>query len=218
MSVDREATARTRARYERIAPLYDAMDAIAERAFSDWREQLWSLVKGPRVLEVGVGTGKNMPYYPADVQVTAIDLTPGMVQRAQRRAGQLDLEVEVQLGDAQNLEFAAATFDEVVTTCVFCSVPDPLLGLEEVARVTKPGGRLLMLEHVRASEPLLGAAMDVVNPVAVRIMGANINRETVSNVSRSPWNVERVEDLGLGDIFKLIVACNGPISDRRNER
>lgn len=206
MSVDRKATEKTRARYQRIAPYYDTMELMAEGSVSEWREQLWSLVEGPRVLEVGVGTGKNMPYYPEDVHVTAIDLTPGMVERARRRAVALDVAVDVKLDDAQELDFADATFDDVVSTCVFCSVPDPLLGLDEVARVTKPGGRLLLLEHVRAANPLLGGAMDLVNPLAVRIMGANINRRTVDSVARSPWELERVEDLGMAGIFKLIVA------------
>lgn len=206
MSVDRKATEKTRARYQRIAPYYDTMELMAEGSVSEWREQLWSLVEGPRVLEVGVGTGKNMPYYPEDVHVTAIDLTPGMMERARRRAATLDLEVDVQLGDAQALDFAGATFDDVVSTCVFCSVPDPLLGLEELARVTKPGGQLMMLEHVRAANSLLGGAMDLVNPLTVRIMGANINRRTVDNVAHSPWELERVEDLGMASIFKLIVA------------
>ena len=77
-----------------------------------------------------------------------------------------------------------------------------------MARVAKPGGRLLMVEHVRAANPLLGSAMDLVNPLAVRIMGANINRRTVENVARSPWQIEQVEDLGMGGIFKLIIARN----------
>lgn len=206
MSVDRRATEKTRARYQRIAPYYDTMELMAEGRMAEWREQLWSLVEGPRVLEVGVGTGKNMPYYPEDVQVTAIDLTPGMMERARRKAEQLGRDVDVQLGDAQELDFPDATFDDVVSTCVFCSVPDPLLGLNELARVAKTDGRLLMVEHVRATNELLGSVMDLVNPVVVRIMGANINRQTVENVARSPWELERVEDLGMGGIFKLIIA------------
>ena len=206
MSVDRTATEKTRARYQRIAPYYDTMELMAEGRMAAWREQLWSLVEGPRVLEVGVGTGKNMPYYPEHVQVTAIDLTPGMVERARHKAEQLGREVDLQLGDAQELDFANETFDEVVSTCVFCSVPNPILGLGELARVTRPGGHLLMVEHVRAANELLGTVMDLVNPIAVRMMGANINRQTVENVARSPWEIERVEELGMGGIFKLIVA------------
>lgn len=74
-----------------------------------------------------------------------------------------------------------------------------------------------MLEHVRAANPLLGTAMDIANPLVVRMMGANINRRTVNNVRRSPWRVERVEDLGMGGIFKLVIARKAADRDRRSE-
>ena len=89
MGINEKETARTRARYQRIATLYDTMEVVNERRFQAWREQLWSLVEGPKVLEVGVGTGKNMAYYPENVKVTAVDLTPGMVQQARRRVEEL---------------------------------------------------------------------------------------------------------------------------------
>ena len=206
MALDEKATARTRARYQRIAPLYDAMEVFAERRYSAWRPRLWSQVQGSEVLEVGVGTGKNMSYYPNGMEVTAVDLTPGMLERAKRRAIQLNLTINLQLGDVQDLDFPDATFDDVVATFVFCSVPDPVLGLTELARVVKPGGRLLLLEHMRAGNELAGFIMDVLNPMVVRMMGANINRRTIENVQRSGWQLEKVEDVGMGGIFKMIVA------------
>lgn len=206
MLLDTEATARTQARYQRIAPFYDRMEGLAERRYQPWRHRLWSLVEGPNVLEIGVGTGKNLSYYPPNLTMTAIDLTPGMLERARRRASALGVDVSLQLGDAQQLDFPDDTFDQVLATFVFCSVPDPVLGLREAARVLKPGGRLLLLEHVRAAPPLVGAVMDLVNPMVVRMMGANINRRTVENVRRSGLQLAQVEELGLGGIFKLIVA------------
>jgi phosphatidylethanolamine/phosphatidyl-N-methylethanolamine N-methyltransferase len=103
---DPGATSRTRRRYRRIAPFYDAMEILAERRFRPWRRRLWSLAQGPRILEVGVGTGKNMPFYPAAAQVVAIDLTPAMLARARRRAEALGLHVELRQGDVQALDFA----------------------------------------------------------------------------------------------------------------
>lgn len=210
MKIDPKATNQTRTRYQRIAPLYDTMEILAERSYTKWRTRLWSTIKGPKVLEVGVGTGKNFPYYPPCVSVTGIDLTPGMLRRAERRAVELDVDVDLRLGDVQNLEFPDNSFDEVVTTFVFCSVPNSVLGFKEVARVLKPGGQLLMLEHMRSEKPLLGTLMDLANPIAVRIMGANINRHTLDNVQASNLEIEFLENMGAGDIFKFIKAT--PIS------
>ncbi len=207
--IDVSATERTRNRYQRISGLYDLMEILPEKRYDPWREKLWSLVKGPRVLEVGVGTGKNMPYYLPGMQITAIDLTLGMLAHAQKKADKLNLDVNIILGDAQSLEFEDDSFDSVVATFVFCSVPDPILGLKELARVAKPQGQILLMDHVRSQKPILGTAMDLVNPFVVRMMGANINRRTVENVRNAGLKIEKVEDLGLGDIFKLILAHPG---------
>jgi ubiquinone/menaquinone biosynthesis C-methylase UbiE len=163
-------------------------------------------VQGPRVLEVGVGTGKNMPFWPRAVEMTAIDLTPGMLDKAQQRATELKLSVDLRLGDVQALEFPGASFDTAVATCVFCSVPDPVLGLRELKRVVKPGGQIVLLEHMRSPHEVTGKVMDGLNPLVVRVMGANINRRTVENVQKAGWSIEQAEDLGMGGIFKLIIA------------
>lgn len=205
--INLDATNRTRSRYQRLAPMYDLMEAFPERRYLPWRKRLWSLVRGPRVLEVGVGTGKNIEFYPPGVEVTGIDLTPGMLERARKRADALHKKVDLRLGDVQSLEFPDNSFDTVVATFVFCSVPDPVQGLSEVRRMVKPGGQVLILEHMRSAQPLVGLLMDLLNPLVVRTMGANINRRTVENARQGGLILENVEDVGMGGVFKLIVAA-----------
>ena len=203
---DPKATKRTQARYERLSSFYDLMESMPERRFAPLRKRLWSLVKGRRVLEVGVGTGKNIDYYPQGVHVTGIDLTPGMLEQARKKANSLNLDLDLRLGDAQSLEFEDDSFDAAVATFVFCSVPDPVLGLKELQRVVKPGGQIILLDHVRSEKTILGKLMDALNPLVVRMTGANINRRTVENVSKAGLQIENVVDLGMGDIIKLTLA------------
>jgi len=199
-------TEQTRRRYDRIAPLYDSMEWLAERsAMSDWREELWSRVEGKRVLEVGVGTGKNIPFYSSGTRVTAIDLSPRMITRARKRAEALKVEVDLRVMDVQSLDFPDQAFDAIVTSCVFCSVPDPVRGFEELRRVLRPEGRGYFLEHVLSERRGARQLMEAINPMVVRMMGANIDRRTRQNLERAGFTIESEEDLWL-DIVKLYVA------------
>lgn len=205
-----KATIQTQNRYNRIAPVYDLMEALVERsAFRSWRKELWSRVSGTRILEVGVGTGKNVPYYPRGLRVTAVDLSGKMMERAQRRAQEEAVEVDLSLMDAQRMAFPDATFDAAVATFVFCSVPDPILGLRELGRVVKVGGQVILLEHVRVNKPLIGDIMDLLDPLVVRLIGPHINRTTAENVQRAGLEIEQMEELTPGGLVKLIVACRG---------
>ncbi|MDZ7695001.1 MAG: class I SAM-dependent methyltransferase [Balneolaceae bacterium] len=129
--------------------------------FRNWRKQLWQQVEGPTVLEIGVGTGKNIPHYPDDIELTGIDLSPKMLERAKSLLETNDkTQVQLKEMDAQHMDFPDNYFDEVVATFVYCSVPDPVLGLREALRVTRPGGRLHLLEHMRADWSALASVMD----------------------------------------------------------
>ena len=201
-----DATALTRTRYQRIAPLYDKIESLMEGRFRPWRQKLWQSVRGPAVLEVGVGTGKNIEFWPANAEITAIDLTPGMLATARQRAMSLAWDADLRLGDVQLLEFPSASFDSVVATFVFCSVPDPVQGLREIGRVIRPGGQVLLLEHVRIDRPVIGKMMDAIAPIIVRLNGANINRRTIENIRIAGLQFEQVEDLDSMGMFKLILA------------
>lgn len=200
-------TRKTRYRYDRISPVYDLFGSLAERSkFSRWRRLLFEQVKGPTMLEVGVGTGKNFPYYPPGLEVTAIDLSEGMLSRARKKlASYPSARINLRIMDVQKLDLEEDSFDTAVATFVFCSVPDPVLGLREVRRVLKPQGKLLLLEHVLSERPVLRFLMKLANPIMVRITGANIDRVTVRNIQKAGFRIEEEKNLWL-DIVKLIVA------------
>lgn len=167
-----------------------------------FRRQALASVVGPRVLEVGVGTGINLPEYPADCHVEAIDLSPRMLAKARCREN-VRAEVRFHEMDVQSLEFATASFDTVLSTCVFCSVPRPDLGLQEIHRVLQPYGFAVFLEHVRPGGRL-GTVFDWLDPIVSRA-GPHINRRTVDNIEAAGFTIQTERSL-FSDILKLIVA------------
>lgn len=184
-------------RYDRMAWLYDVYDAPME-----WlgtrrrRRRLISQVEG-EVLEVGVGTGKNLPFYPPGQQVLGIDVSGRMLNRARDRADRLGISVSLEVADVTHLPFHDDRFDTTVATCVFCSVADPITGLAELGRVTKPQGRILLLEHVRPRNPLLGRLADLITTLTRRLFGFRANRRTEENVVAAGLRVIRVRREGV---------------------
>jgi len=202
----KSSTDKTKQRYDRIAPYFDALEGFLEGLFfSQWRKILWQKVQGEHVLEVGVGTGKNFPYYPKDTRVTAIDFSDKMLERAQKKKQRNKLSVELELMDVESLCYADNSFDTVIATFVFCSVPQPHKGLQELYRVCKPGGQVLLLEHVLSTKPMMAKMMNLMNPLIVMMFGANINRQTVKSVQSCGFE-KVLLDLASRDMVKLIQA------------
>lgn len=207
-TVERETierdTAEARRKYDRASRYYNLqvwpMELMGMRRF---RRQALARVEGPRVLEVGVGTGLNLPEYPATYTIEAIDLSPRMLAKARRRR---DVRADIHLHemDVQRLEFATASFDTVLSTCVFCSVPEPVLGLQEMRRVLRPNGSAVFLEHVRPGGRRLGPLFDRLDPIVSRT-GPHINRRTVENIRAAGFTIETEHNL-FSDFLKLIVA------------
>jgi len=196
-------TNKIKKRYDRIAGMYDLMEMPMEGMFAKWRKKMLKGASG-KALEVGIGTGKNIPHYPADVDLTGIDFSEKMISKAKEKVTG-GKNVRLLLMDVQQMQFDDNSFDTVATSCVFCSVPDPVQGLKEIRRVCKSGGKILMLEHVRSHKKVIGSLMDAFNFIPVNVYGANINRETFQNLLKAgfqPENIE-VENLWL-DIVKLI--------------
>ena len=197
-------TARTPAPYDRLARPYDLAMGLLERlGMARLRQRLWSQVEGT-VLEVGVGTGANFPFYPKGSRVVAIDLSSGMLERAREKARKSGVGVSLGLMDAQALGFKDGSFDMAVGSWVFCAVRDPLLGLREMKRALRPGGRLILLEHVRL-RGLPGRLMDLLNRLTVRLGGENINRNTEETVRRAGFQIEESRSF-LGGLVRLIRA------------
>ncbi len=143
-----------------------------------WRGLLWKRVREEaRVLDAGAGTGLNISYYRKDHRVVALDTNPFFLERARRRARDRSGQVEFVLGSVQDIPYADATFDSVVTTFLFCQVENPGRGMGELKRVLKPGGQLLMLEHVRSNGGW-GRLMDVLAGPLYRMFGDHIARDT----------------------------------------
>jgi len=201
---------KTRQRFDRIAPIFDLMEWPMERLFMGaWRKRALSELGNGRLLEVGVGTGKNMPLYPPGTTVSAVDISRKMLLRARRRVDRHHHgEIQLMMADVQALPFASGTFDQALATFTFCSVPDPVQGLCEVGRVVRPGGVIVMLEHMQPQSLWLGKLFDFLNPLVIRILGDNINRKTLENVQSAGLRIRRVIDVK-GDIVRIIIATAG---------
>lgn len=190
-------------KYNRIAKIYDLIYGFMERKIMhELRKQLWGNVSG-KVLEVGIGTGANIEYYPTDADITAIDFSENMIEIAARKATKFNRKVNILQMDVQALEFEKDTFDYIITTCVFCSVPDPIKGLSEIKRVCKDNGKIIMIEHVRSNYRILGRIMDIINPLTLLIQGVNINRKTVENIKNVGITVNKEKNIVL-DVLKYL--------------
>jgi ubiquinone/menaquinone biosynthesis C-methylase UbiE len=144
-----------RSHWNEMAPRYDSsMDRIERFVIGDGRAWACSKASG-RTLEVAIGTGRNLPLYAADVDLTGIDLSPAMLDIARRQAASLGRQVDLREADAEHLPFEDGAFDTVVSTLSMCSVPDLEVTIAEIRRVLRPGGRLVLLDHVRPTAPPL---------------------------------------------------------------
>ena len=192
-----------RAKWDRASRAYDLVTWGDERRFGSAKRRLFGKMAGG-CLMVAAGTGNDFACFPRGLGVIAIDISPAMIERAQRRAAAYDGHLAVRVMDVQALEFADATFDTVATASTFCSVPDPVRGLRELHRCLKPGGRLLMFEHVRSRIGPIAILQDLLTPLTRRL-GPEMNRDTVANVLRAGFELEREENVYL-DVVKAIEA------------
>lgn len=198
--------------YDRMAGQYDRAIGVFERLFlGDGRSWICTRAAGD-VLEIAVGTGRNLPYYDRGVRLVGIDISAGMLAIARERLASVGREADLRLGDAQSLDLPSASFDTVVSTLSMCSIPDERAAIAEAARVLRPGGQFLLLEHVGSPQRAVRAIQRVLDPVAVRCMCDHLLREPVDGLRAVGLEVERVERSKLGIIERVIARKPGALA------
>jgi ubiquinone/menaquinone biosynthesis C-methylase UbiE len=200
---DRRAQ-RLRRYWDKHARNYDRQMAFWERRlFGDGRQWVCGQATG-EVLEVAIGTGRNLPYYPQGIRLTGIEFSPAMVDLARRQAQQLDVEVDLRLGDAQALDLPDDSFDTVVCTLSLCAIPDQRQAVAEMRRVLRPGGRLLLLDHVAAAPRWVRAIQWLLEQVTIPLGEEHLLRRPLLQVQAEGFQIERAEQSKLGIVERLV--------------
>lgn len=199
-----DETERVRRIYDRLAPGFDRGERWERRLFGPDARAIVREARGD-VLELAVGTGRNLALYGTGTRVTGIELSEAMLERARARAAELGLEAKLVQGDAQALPFPDASFDTVVCTFSLCTIPDDRRALAEARRVLRPGGRLLLAEHVRSPNPLVRALQRLAEPILLRLAGDHLLRNPRDHLAGVGFELERAERSRLGVLEQL--AC-----------
>jgi ubiquinone/menaquinone biosynthesis C-methylase UbiE len=188
-----DETERVRRIQDKEAPRYDRQISFFERIlFGDGRRWVCSQAEGD-VLELAIGTARNLRFYPNDVRVTGVELSPEMLAIASRRAEDLGREANLRLGDVQALEFPDESFDTVVCTLGLCTIPDDRKAAIEAHRVLRSGGRFLLMEHVRSPSFPVRAVERMLDPLSVRFQGDHLLRDPLDYLASAGFDVERAE-------------------------
>lgn len=194
---------RVRRLYDASAGRYDRKIAIPERLLFGNGRQWAAGLAHDRTLEVAVGTGRNLPYYDRHVRLTAVDVSERMLELAAQRAHRLRREVELLVADAQALPFDDGAFDTVVATLALCSIPDDAAGVREMARVLRPGGRLVLLDHVRSPLRPVLLVQRALEPLFLRLEADHLLRQPEVRVAEAGLAVEHCQRSKLGLVLRL---------------
>ena len=196
----------TQAKWDKAAPTFDLMaGAGAEKRWAPFKTELFSQMDG-KVLFLALGTGLDIAAFPPGRDITAIDISPKMLEVAEPRVAAYDGNLRAEVMDVHELTFADDEFDQVFTSCTFCSVPNPVDGLKALRRVLKPGGDLRMFEHTGSRYYPFKLMMDLMTVVTSKI-GPDMNRSTVANVEAAGYELVEVNNLFM-DVVKTIHARN----------
>lgn len=203
------ARERVRRLYNERAAGYDRLIRIPERLlFGDGRHWVCTRATGD-VLELAVGTGRNLALYPDGARVTGIELSPAMLAIAERRAATLERAFDLRVGDAERLEFPDGSFDTVVATLALCTIPDPRRAVAEARRVLRPGGQMVLLEHVRSPVRGVRAVQQLLDPLFVRFEADHLLREPLEPLRAEGFTIEQLERSKLGLVERVVARKPG---------
>jgi ubiquinone/menaquinone biosynthesis C-methylase UbiE len=196
--------------YAKEAPKYDREADLIERWLFGTEHRGWACSQATGdTLEVAIGTGLNLPHYPADVRLIGIDLSPEMLALAEARGKELGRMLRLTEGDAQDLPFADGSFDTVVCTYALCSVPDDAAAISEMHRVLKPGGRLILVDHIRSSVLPIFWLQWLYEFIPSRTKGEYATRRPSVHVLAPDFQVQSRDRLRAGIIERLAAVKPG---------
>ena len=193
----------TQQKWDTASRNFDLFSYGNEQRLGPHKRRLFARMRG-ETLMLAAGTGNDFQFFPPGRSVTAIDISPKMLERAAAKATAYDGTITLRQMDVCQLEFSDNSFDTIVSVHTFCSVPKPVAGLRELYRVLRPRGQMLMLEHVRSRIGPIGIFLDLMTPLS-RLIGPDLNRDTVGNVQKAGFRIRREENVYL-DVVKIIEA------------
>lgn len=206
------STERSRQVWRRAAAQYDRVMSVTERLFGFRQGREWACGQARgEVLEIAVGTARNLSHYPEGVRLTGIDLSPEMLAVARRRAASLGRRVELHEADATSLPFPDARFDTVVCTLALCSIPDPVAAVREALRVCRPGGRLRFFEHGLASNRAVAWVERVLEPLTLRFEADRLTQRPDEVLRSAGADILEIQRSGAGACWRLLASRPGDV-------
>jgi len=198
---------KVRRSWAKQAPRYDKSIGFFERRVFGRGHRPWACSRASGVvLEVAIGTGLNLPHYPEGVRLTGLDLSAEMLEIARTRAANLGQEIDLREGDAHALPFGDKSFDAVVCTYSLCNIPDPAQAVTEMKRVLRPGGKLVLVDHIRSSVKPIFLLQKTIEFFSRRLEGEYMTRRPLDQVKASGFDVTERDRLGAGGIVERLVA------------
>jgi ubiquinone/menaquinone biosynthesis C-methylase UbiE len=193
----------TQHKWDFSSGFYDLLANGAERRWAPWKQELFANMDG-KILFVAAGTGLDFQFFPPGKDIVAIDISPSMIAKARKRARNYAGSLDLRVMDVHEMSFPEHSFDQAVTSCTFCSVPDPVAGLKALRRVLKPNGMLYMFEHTGSRVFPFNLMLNVMTPIWKPI-GPEMNRDTTGNVTKAGFEIQQINNIYL-DVVKTISA------------